>query len=482
MAQRPKELTPHASPAHFWGAELRARRMAKGLSLDALGKLVYRDRSYLAKIEKGQRSIPADLAHACDQAVGAEGTLIRLHAMITSPDGEHVASAAPSDGHVANPPLHVAKQGELLAVSSTEAAPSDTGDDEVSIPARMSDGRVIFVNVSRRYFMTGVAAAAVGSALPAAQSAISNATALRAAGATSAPDINPVEHLAQMRNLLIDSDKIFGPAQVLPTVTQHIELIHSLRSGRKGADQQTLLNIHASFAEFAAWLHQDLGDYAGAERWLGRALEWSHGTGDADLTSFILARGAQLAGDVGDPERVIDLAYAAGNIARPGSRLAVIAQTYAGQGHALRRDAHSTHQAYDHARELLADVQDDPSSPWGPWMDLAYIGVQESRSLAVVGEYEAAAEGFQAAINALPPDYRRERGLHQARAARAYAGVGEVEESSKLGLESLVIGLETRSGRILTELTALDHDLQGWNTSAVADFKNAMAQSIGRQV
>jgi transcriptional regulator with XRE-family HTH domain len=480
VAQRPNELTPHASPAHFWGAELRTRRLAKGLSLEALGKLVYRDRSYLAKIEKGERSIQEDLARACDQALGAEGALIRLHALVMSPDGSHVVKATSGGEHVAKSSLHVAKPSSSLAEEANEPAPSDPG--EVSIPARTSDGRVIFVNVSRRFFMRGVAATAIGSALTTAQPTMSSATALQAAGATRAPDINPVEHLMQMRELLIDSDKIFGPAQVLPTVTRHIELIHTLRRGRKGTDQQALLNIHASFAEFAAWLYQDLGDYASAERWLNRALEWSHGTHDADLTTFILVRGAQLAGDVGDPERVLDLAYVAENMARPGSRLAVIAETYAGQGHALQRDARSTHQAYDHARELLADVDDDPASPWGPWMDLAYIAVQESRSLAVVGEYGAAAEGFQSAIEALPADYRRERGLHMARAARAYAGIGEVEQSSKLGLESLVIGLETRSGRILTELTSLDNDLRHWNTSAVAEFRNAMAQSISRQV
>jgi transcriptional regulator with XRE-family HTH domain len=480
VAQRPNELTPHASPRHFWGAELRSRRTAKGLSLDALGKLVYRDRSYLAKIEKGERNIPEDLARACDQAVGAGGTLIRLHALIMSADDGQPVEAPPGEEHVARSALHVAKPSSSLVEEVPQPAPSDVGD-EVSIPARTPDGRVIFVNVSRRYFMRGMAGVAIG-ALVTDPPTMSSATALQAAGATRAPDINPVEHLAQMRNLLIDSDKIFGPAQVLPTVTRHIDLIHTLRRGRRGADQQALLNIHASFAEFAAWLYQDLGDYANAEHWLNRALEWSHGTRDADLTSFILARGAQLAGDVGDPDRVLDLAYAAENMARPGSRLAVIAETYAGHGHALQRDARGTHQAYDHARELLAGVQDDPDSPWGPWMDSAYIAVQESRSLAAVGEYEAAAEGFQAAIEALPADYRRERGLHLARAARAYAGTGEVEQSSILGMESLVIGLETRSGRILTELTSLDRELESWNTSAVAEFRNAMAQSIARQV
>jgi transcriptional regulator with XRE-family HTH domain/tetratricopeptide (TPR) repeat protein len=472
-------LTPQASPAHFWGAELRARRTGRGLSLDALGRLVYRDRSYLAKIEKGQRSISEDLARACDQAVGAEGTLIRLHALVASTDGDHVVRSSSDDDHVARLAFHVAESSSSLATDAFEPAPSDQGE-EVSVPARMPDGRVIFVNVSRRFFMKGVAAAAVGTTLPAAQPMTSTPS-LQAVGANSAPDIHPVEHLRRMRDVLIDSDNLFGPGQVIPTVTEHIKLIQSLRQGRRGADQQALLNVQAMYAEFAAWLHQDYGDHAGAEYWTNRALEWSHGARDADLTTFILTRGAQLAGDMGDPLRTLDLASAAENMARPGSRLAAIAGTFAGHGYALQGDAYGTHRAYDHARELLATLDDDPGTPWGVWLDSAYIAVQESRSLALVGEYAAAAEGFQSAIDSLPPDYRRDRGVYLARAARAYAGIGEVEQSSRMGMESLAIGLETRSGRILTELSELNETLGRWQTPAVTEFRNAVTETIGRQ-
>lgn len=480
MAQRPNDLTPHASPAHFWGAELRTRREAKGLSLEALGKLVYRDRSFLAKIEKGQRTISAELARACDQAIGADGTLIRLHSLVTSPDGAHVAEPSSARGHVAKSALHVAKQSALVAPDASLPSPLEGDDEQVSVPARTPDGRVIFVSVSRRYFMRGMAAAALAPAL--SDRPTSSITAVRVPAISSAPDVHPVEHFGRMLKVLIDSDNLFGPDQVIPTVTEQINLIQSLRQGKRGADQQALLDTQAKFAEFAGWLHQDHGDHVGAEYWTNRALEWSHGARDADLTTFILARGANLAADMADPVRSLDLASAAENMARPGSRLAAVAATFAGHGYALQGDVDGTHRAYEHARELLTTLDDDPDSPWGVWLDSAYVDVHQYRSFVLVGEYEAAAEGFESAIEALPQDFHRDRGVYLARAARAYAGAGEVEHASLTGRQALAIGLETKSGRILTELSELNDALNQWHTPAVTEFRAAMAETIGRQV
>ena len=478
MAQQPNELTPNASPVHFWGAELRARRMARGLSLEALGKLVYRDRSFLAKIERGQRTISAEDARACDQALDAGGTLIRLYATFLAGDDRHVATPGSDRGHVAKSALHVAKPAPLLAATAPIPGASDEGE-EVSIPARTADGRVLFVNVSRRIFMRGIAGAAVGTALPG--QAMTSVPALHAAGATGAPDVNPVEHLERMRRLLVDSDNLFGPGQVIPMVIKYIDLIKSLRQDRRGTDQRALTRMQSRYAEFAGWLHQDYGDFVGAEHWTNRALEWSHGAHDVDLTVFTLARGAQLAGDMSDADRALDLAEAAESMARPRSRVAVVAATFAGQGHALRGDLDGTRRAYDHARELLAEVDDDTSSH-SAWRNASYIDVQEFRSLSVAGDYAAAAEGFESAIAALPENFHRDRGVYLARAARAYAGAGEIEQASLLGKESLTVGLETRSGRILTELAELSDFLARWHTPHATEFRVTMAESIGREV
>ncbi|MGH3912632.1 MAG: helix-turn-helix domain-containing protein [Pseudonocardiaceae bacterium] len=60
---------------------LRALRVARGLSSVELGRQLHCDPSYLAKIERAERPIPATLAQSCDQVLQSRGTLVRLHTL-----------------------------------------------------------------------------------------------------------------------------------------------------------------------------------------------------------------------------------------------------------------------------------------------------------------------------------------------------------------------------------------------------------------
>lgn len=96
------------------------------------------------------------------------------------------------------------------------------------------------------------------------------------------------------------------------------------------------MELQTQYGEFLSWLYQDLGNNQQAQFWLDRAFQWSHTVGDVDLTSYVMARKAQLAGDMADLTDVVDLAEAAQRMARPRSRLAAVARTYEAYGHALR--------------------------------------------------------------------------------------------------------------------------------------------------
>ncbi|MFE9484631.1 DNA-binding protein [Streptomyces spororaveus] len=284
-----------------------------------------------------------------------------------------------------------------------------------------------------------------------------------------------------MRRLLIDMDNVMGPRSVLQKTTEQIHIIEALLKTRTGGDQRELKQLRTQYAEFCGWVHQDAGDFRAAQYWTDRALEWSYSSGDPDLTVYVLARKAQLAGDMGDPFLAVDNGEAALGMARRNTKLPAVAAVYAAHGFALQKDAEGTSRAYDQALELLS-TDLDPSSPWGVWLDEPYIEVHRARSLAALGHHEQAAAGFHTAISRLPSGYTRDRGVYLAREAAAYAGAGEPEQAARVGLQALGVGASTQSARILTELTVLDANLTQWRTvPGVGDFHQALMSTIPRQ-
>ena len=101
MGRKRRVLTPERSAVHRWGAELRARRDERGLSLAALGRLARYDASYLGRLERGDQFATLAVAEACDRVLGAGGELVRSwHAADRDrrADGPGAAGQAASGG------------------------------------------------------------------------------------------------------------------------------------------------------------------------------------------------------------------------------------------------------------------------------------------------------------------------------------------------------------------------------------------------
>ncbi|WP_367124706.1 helix-turn-helix domain-containing protein [Streptomyces phytohabitans] len=81
MAARPRELTPDRSARHLFGAELRARREAAGMSLERLASIVPQSRSHLARIETAAYMIPPELPAHLDAAFHTDGFFGKLYAL-----------------------------------------------------------------------------------------------------------------------------------------------------------------------------------------------------------------------------------------------------------------------------------------------------------------------------------------------------------------------------------------------------------------
>jgi transcriptional regulator with XRE-family HTH domain len=472
MAQKPRELTPWVSPLHNWGYELRQLRELRGLTLRGLSQRVRIDHSHLGRFERAERKADRSQAMLLDDVLGANGMLLRLWERLDDPRG-----------HVANSPLDVAKSSVELALSVPEQAASD--GEGISVPCRLHDGSVVFVALDRRALLrTGVglgAAAAVSASSPASADSGAVPGLLRKARAAATYGSTPVEHLRRTRRHLIDSDNLLGPRQALQAVRDHIDVIQELRREAKGADRHDLTELQTQYGEFLSWLYQDLGNPAAASFWLDRAMQWSHTVGDNDLTTYVMARKAQLAGDTRDLVDVVDLAEAARRMARPRSRLAAVARTYEAYGHALRGDADESERAIDSVRNSLDSLGSDPT-PWGVWLNASYVEVHRAQGLEALGKHAQAADAFATAIRLVPDGYHRDRGVYMARQAVALAGAHAPEQAATIGTHALAVAADTGSGRIIGELTRLDKALVPWQReSVVSEFRAAFDATLAHE-
>ncbi|WP_327378987.1 helix-turn-helix transcriptional regulator (plasmid) [Streptomyces sp. NBC_01216] len=462
MAQKPRELTPWVSPLHNWGYQLRELRNSRGLSLRELSKPTRIDHAHLGRFERAERMADRTQAALLDDALGASGLLLRLWEQIGD-----------ERGHVANPPVHVANSAVSLALAAADQAASD--GEGISVPCRLRDGSVVWVALERRALLrAGVglgAAAAVGMGSPAAADSGGVPSLVRKARAASAYGSTPVEHLRRARRHLIDGDNLLGPRHALKTTRDYIDVIQQLRREAKGTDRHDLMKLQTQYGEFLSWLHQDLGNPDAASYWLDRAMQWSYTVGDTDLTTYVMARKAQLAGDTADLVDVVDLAEAAQRMARPRSRLAAVARTYEAYGHALRGDADDSERAIDSVRNALDGIGSDPT-PWGVWLNASYVEVHRAQGLEALGKHDQAADAFGAAIRLMPDGYHRDRGVYMARQAVALAGARAPEQAAALGMHALTVAEDTGSGRITNELVRLDKALVPWQREpAVAEFR-----------
>ena len=415
---------------------------------DALG---YQVEAYcLERWERGLVAPPADVCMAAD------------HAAQDVPGAALAAPPLPASGPAGPGP--------------DDAAMRD--GEEIILPCRALDGRITWVSIPRRTFLSGGLGAAALAAIAPAGPGPFGAAAPRPRPAAAA-EMNPIETLRQLRRALIDTDNLLGPGGVLPAVHGQIQVIRQLRADRRGADRQALLTMQAQYAEFAGWLHQDARDFQAAGFWLDRALEWSHAATDREMATYVMARKSQLAGDMCDATSAIDLADAAAAMSRKGSRLKATAATYGAHGYALAGQRTACLRAIDGARETAGRLDDNPESPWATWLDGAYIDVQRGRCLSALNDHAKAATVFQQAIRDLPPAFRRDRGVYLAREALAHAGARDPEQAASAGMQAVAIAHDTQSGRVIDELARVGTSLAPWAMlPAVAGFQDALTSVL----
>ncbi|WP_344557439.1 helix-turn-helix transcriptional regulator [Kitasatospora saccharophila] len=430
-------------------------RVSAGFSQETLAEAMNVDRSTVGRWERGRATpqpwqVPklADLLKTTSDALGPV-----LHpAPPGTPDtGEHQALTG-----ARRPETRPTGDGppQPATPAAAEMATTALIDGGVRVGCRTADGQIVFVTMPRQLLPHSVSTTANPTSLPGLpQPGVQALPSLLSHG------LHPVEGMRALRRSLVECDNVLGPRGVIATAQEHVQVIQHLRREATGDDRRALLQLLAEYAEFCAWLHQDGGDHRAAQHWAALATDWAAASGDHDLTAYITARKAQLAGDMKESADAVDLADYAQRLTRPGSRLSAMAAVYGAHGYALLGDERSAQHALDQALALITDPSEAPIGR-GRWLDATYVEAQRARALAVLGRHHEAVSGFEQAIESLPVNFRRDRGVYLARAAISQLVAYGPEPAAETAEAALSIAVSTGSARILTELATLDGMLQ----------------------
>jgi tetratricopeptide (TPR) repeat protein len=296
------------------------------------------------------------------------------------------------------------------------------------------------------------------------------------------------DHLDELIHLLDDqwhtlvrTDNLLGPRHALSGVRVQLGLIEDLLRSVRTPWRANVLQLGARYAESAAWLHEDSGDLPASRYWTGRSMEWALEAGDRPMMSWALYRRGEHATANGDAAAVAGLAAAArregGELPEP--MLAAILQQEA-HAHALDRAEAACLATLDEASELAASPDDpgDASSGHGSFCTLAYLEMQRGRCLLRLGRPARARAALEGAIGALPPVYRRDRGVALSALAAAYAELGEPGEAATTALEALEVARDAGSERIVSMIVPVAARLASYRRmEAVSRLDEALAET-----
>ncbi|MCO1574583.1 helix-turn-helix domain-containing protein [Crossiella sp. SN42] len=397
----------------MFGAELRGRRLAAGLSLTDLARQVHYSKGHLSRVETGHKPPGADLARRCDAVFQADGELAAL------------AGSKPAE----------------------DAVPVD-GDGEVWLMSLGPGGDSWFAPVSRREAMTTGAAALLGARLPEVVAQRESTVAVFEA------------MFVQYRRL----GMVAGPSTVLPSVITQTHTLRELARATPGETGKRLTLLAARFAEYAGWMAQEAGDDRLAMWWTRASMKLAGHLGGADLAANGLIRQALVTLYRDDAVRTIDLARQAQANADASPRIHGLAALREAQGHALAGAYDDCRRALDRGRPLLAGADDTDGLSLGPASVTDFTEVITGWCLHDLGRPAEAAEVLDRALTAIPAGSHRPRARFGARRALAHAAAGEVEHACALTAGVLDEAALVDSATIRQDLRRISRTLARWHT------------------
>jgi transcriptional regulator with XRE-family HTH domain len=478
---------------------LRARREAAGLSLQDLAVRSGYSRSYLSRVETGQRA--------------ATPIVVRVYAELPAAEANKPTDPAPAPAPAPEP------RQRQTAAAGLELGVTWFGSEVRRL--RLAAGKSLDILGSEVYLSRPyLGKIEQGDARASYQLALSLDTALDAQGRlarlfvaecarvgpvapdidilvrggpdrVTAGDLDPAElaaaAAARLEALRIRSHRA-GPYSVMHDLAAGVIDLRGLVRGAGRGAANPAWPVLLRYAELLGWTAQETGHDAIALRWTGTVADWAHVLGDADALSYALTRRSQLSRRRGDATTAVDLARRAAAVPAISPRVALFAAQREAQACALARDETAFYLALDRYQAVLEmSSRRASAAAWGPVPDPAFERSRlfEATCLIDLADFRTAASLFDQGMARLGP---RRTGYARlaVRWAIAYAQVGEPEQACDVMLESLPTLARQGSASLRGDLKLLIRVLNRYRRSsavgALLPDLTSVARSTGTRL
>jgi transcriptional regulator with XRE-family HTH domain len=473
LGRPPNPLDPATSRRAELGAEVRRLRAARGLSLDALAKLVHCSSSHLSEVENGKKLPSVVLIQNLDRVLetaGEDGLVERFWGAVAEQTVERhdrQARRRATERRLALPSASVELQptGPVPDTDTASGASSASATLQAEPRAR---GREV-KSANRRAAIKAITVMGGVGALGGRHLLIDAGDAAVAAYRKRAQvDPMTLEELDQdVERFALDCLGV-PHAELFPQVCddwQQVERFLDARQSLKDRAHLTLLGGQLTY--FLARLSFNMGDYAAARRHAVLAWQYAEDVEQPVLCASLRTLQGTIAFYAGQHQKSLDLLRAAGAYDTPYNRSRVAANT--ARAYAVLGDRPRAERALAAMERHLVDLPPQPGD--SPYTTATAMSALAS-TLARLGEGETAEAYARQAValhNALavkdtPFEDRGNATLNLA-ASLVLRRQPEPVEASRLGIEAIAVPEAQRTETVRKRAVELYRLLGRWRTS-----------------
>jgi len=493
VGQQRKVLTPERSSLDLLGAELRANRDRKQLSLAGLAVRVRYNAGYLGRVERGVQLPTLDLMKACDAELEADGELVRLWRLADHDRQRKAGGEASSLLHEVSFPAPGAGRHGLSAVTAVTGGSAGADFRLAGADSLYAEGfgeSVAAVSHLVGRALGRVPGGVAGPANPELWREVTirwftdpddEAGSLLGNGVAAGTEI-----VRAATEMFSGYDYRFGGGRSRLLIAQvlDVEVLPTLRQVTPGSQAVAeYLSEVGAMLRLAAWTAYDIGEHGLAQAYFAQALRLAKAAGNRLLGGRILAGMSHQANFLGYYQRAVELARAAREGFRGQGTPTAMALSWAMEARAqasLRRQRECLN-AIGQAEQWLARTDPGSEPPWLLYFDDAELHAEFAHCFRDLGDPEKACRHAELSIQTSKSLYVRSLSFCRTVQATGHLLNGDIDQAAALASAVVDTAAEqVRSHRVLAYLSDFGARLEQYPHAGPArEFREYATERLG---